>query len=309
MNKFLYLPIVFVIFLTGCKLTNSEKVQKTKDNLGETRTFLAKNTEDKLSKISTYAAGTDYSLKSITNPPTQVTTALELNDRVISIAGNPNLDELNKIKQMINLLNSEVDTERAKGDKQLKVKDQEIIDLQVQRKEIENAYETQIKGLEAQATEVAKKADKLQGVVNEVNSYFGLGGVFYGVKRFISSAVIFILIFLILFIALRFFASMNPIAGAIFSVVEHFVSYMISLLKGIAPRAMEFSKHIETETFDKYEITLDGIIHTLYQLKNLQEKSGNKLTLDDVFNQLDKDLNTTEKRLIDELKADIKYRN
>ena len=308
MNKFLYLPIIFVIiFLTGCRLTNSEKVQRTKDGLGETRTFLAKNTEDKLSTISTYAAGTDYSLKSVTNPPVQVITALELNDRVISIAGNPNLDELNKIKQMINLLNSEVDTERVKGDRLLKVKDQEIVDLQVQRKEIENAYETQIKGLETQATEVAKKADKLQGVVNEVNSYFGLGGVFYGIKRFISSAVIFILIFGVLFLALRFFATMNPIAGAIFSIFEHIASYLISLIKGIVPNAVKFSNHVESNIFDKYKNTLDSIVDILEKMKSTQKETGIKYTMDDMLIKFDKDLNDPDKKLIDELKVNNKY--
>lgn len=306
MKKHLLLAALLT-FLSSCALTNTEKIDATKNKIVSTEKQLAKNTDEKMAEIAVLASGTDYSLKKVTNPPVEVKTAIDINGRVINIAGNPNLDELNKIKQLVDLLNSEVDKERKRGEKLLSEKDSQIINLQQERVEIQNQYEDQINTLKVQATEVAKKADKLQVVVNEVNSWMGLGGVVYGMKRFVSTAVIGILIFGVLFIALRFFAAVNPIAGAIFSVFEHFASYAVSLIKGIFPNSLSFSNHIELPTFNRYKNTLDNVVDTLYELRNLQKKSGNAYTLDDVFNELDRNLNDPDKKLIDELKIINKY--
>jgi hypothetical protein len=237
----------------------------------------------------------------------QVKTAIDFNSRILSIAGNPNVDELNKIKQITDLLNSELEKEREKGNRLLKQKDGEILELQNKQKDIQNRYELQIKGLEVQATQVAKKADLLQVTVDEVNSWMGLGGVMYGLKRFVSIGVTGILIFLICFMVLRFLAASNPIAGAIFSIVEHIVAFIINILKGVAPKAVEFSKHIELPKFNRYKNTLDSIVDTIESLKNLQKKTGINYTLKDVTDELDRNLNDSEKVLIDELKIVNKY--
>lgn len=306
MKKHLLLALMLTL-LSSCALTNTEKIDATKNKIVNTEKELAKNTDSKMAEIAVLASGTDYSLKKVTNPPIEVKTAIDINGRVINIAGNPNLDELNKIKQIIDLLNSEVEKEHKRGEKLLAEKDSQIVELQQQRVQIQNQYEDQINTLKVQATEVAKKADKLQGVVNEVNSWMGLGGVVYGMKRFVSTAVIGILIFGILFIALRFFAAVNPIAGAVFSVFEHFASYAVSLIKGIFPNSLSFSNHIELPTFNRYKNTLDSVVDTLYELQKLQKKGGASCTLDDVLTELDKNLNDPEKKLIDELKMVNKY--
>lgn len=296
-----------LVFLTSCKTTNVEKVQKTKDTMAETRKEMAQNSTEKLEAISTLAAGTDYSLSQITNPPVQVKTAMDFNTRILTITGNPNLDDLQKIKEITDLLNSEIQKEREKGVKTLKDKDSEINDLRIRQKEIQNKYEDQIKGLETQATEVAKKADKLQVTVDEVNSYLGLGGVVYGLKRFVTLGVTGILIFLILFMVLRFAAATNPIAGAIFSIFEHFAAGAISLIKGIAPKSVDFSNLTSSFEFDRYKTTLDNVVDTIEHLKNIEKKAGVTYTLKDLGNELDKNLNDRDKILIGELKLINKY--
>ena len=307
MQKTLMLFLASLLLFGGCKTPNADKVQKTKDALAVTRVEKAKNDEEKLQEVSTLAAGTEYSLKSVTNPPVQVKTALDYNSRILSIAGNPNIDELNKIKQITDLLNSEVDKEKDKGVKLLKQKDAEILDLQTRQKEIEDVYEEQIKGLEEQASQVAKKAGRLQVTVDEVNSWMGLGGVMYGLKRFVTIGVTGILIFLICFMVLRFLAATNPIAGAIFSLVEHFVAMFINILKGIAPKSLEFSKHIELPVFNRYKDTLDSVVDTIEGLRHIQQRTDKKYTLDELFSELDKNLNDPEKILISELRATNKY--
>ncbi len=305
--KQLILAVLSIVLLTSCKTSNFDKVQKTKETLAETRVEKAKNDDEKLQVVSTLAAGTDYSLKGVTNPPVQVKTALDYNSRILSIAGNPNVDDLNKMKEITDLLNSELEKEKEKGVKLLKQKDVEILDLQNKQKEIQDKYESQIKGLEEQATQVAKKADSLQVTVDEVNSWMGLGGVMYGMKRFVTIGVTGILIFLVCFMILRFLASTNPIAAAIFSVVEYIVGFVINILKGVAPKALEFSNHIELPTFNRYKNTLDTVVDTLESLKTIQQRSNSQVTLNEVFVELDKNLDSNEKILINELKTINKY--
>ena len=305
MKNFLYLFIL--IFLTSCKTSNVEKVQKTKDVLANTRVEKAKNDNEKLQAVATLASGTDYSLKSVTNPPVQVRTAIDFNSRVLSISGNPNVDELNKIKQITDLLNSELEKEKEKGIKLLRQRDDEILNLQLRQKEIEDTYESQIKGLETQASQVAKKADALQVTVDEVNSRMGLGGVMYGLKRFISIGVTGILIFLILFMVLRFLAATNPIAGAIFSIFEHIAAYGISLIKGIAPKSVEFSNLTSSVSFNKYKNALDTYVDTIDHLETIEKRTGTSFTLRDLNNELEKNLNDADKLLVGELKLTNKY--
>jgi len=307
MRKLFTLFLTLFLLVVGCKSTNVEKVQKTKDVLANTRVEMAKNDGEKLQQVATLASGTDYSLKSVTNPPVQVKTAIDFNSRILNITGNPNIDDLNKIKELTNLLNSEVEKEKQRGAKLLKERDDEIMTLQIKQKEIEDVYEKQIKGLETQALQVAKKADALQVTVDEVNSWMGLGGVMYGLKRFVTIGVTGILIFLICFVVLRFLAATNPIAGAIFSVFEHIASYAISLIKGIAPRSVDFSNLTSSVEFGKYKTTLDSVVDTVETMKNIEKKTGVSYTLKDLSVELDKNLNDNEKRLIGELKLTNKY--
>lgn len=305
--KKLLLSVLIILSLSGCKTTNQDKVQKTKDALTETREALAKNDGEKLEAVATLAAGTEHSLKSVTNPPVQVKTAIDLNARILNITGNPNIDELNKIQKITDLLNSEIQKERQRGEKLLKEKDLEISSLQNDAKEIKNTYESQIRGLESQAMQVAKKADGLQVIVDQVNSWMGLGGVVYGVKRFVTIGVTSILIFLVCFMVLRFFASVNPIAAAIFSIIEYIAAFFINIIKSIAPRSTQFSNHIELPTFTRYKNTLDSVVDTIESLKIIQKKTDVQLTLDDVLLELNKNLNVPEKILIAELTTVNKY--
>tara|TARA_R110000868_G_scaffold8843_7_gene45104 strand:+ start:8514 stop:9440 length:927 start_codon:yes stop_codon:yes gene_type:complete len=307
MRKLFTLFLASFLLVGGCKTSNVEKVQKTKDVLAETRIEMAKNEGEKLQQVATLASGTDYSLKAVTNPPVQVKTAIDFNNRVLNITGNPNIDELNKIKELADLLNSEIQKEKDKGVKLLKERDDEILELQLKQKEIEDVYESQIKGLEEQASQVAKKADTLQVTVDEVNSWMGLGGVMYGLKRFVTIGVTGILIFLVGFMVLRFLAATNPIASAVFSIFEHIVASIINLLKGIAPKALEFSNHIDLPKFNRHKDTLDTVVDTLENLKTIQKRSNSQVSLNDVFVELDKNLDANEKILINELKTINKY--
>lgn len=299
-----------MLLISGCSLFNRPnvpKVQNSRDQLNISRRELSVNNEEKMKQIAVLAKGTEFSLNTITNQSVEIKTALDLNSRIINISGNPHIDELEKIKNIVKYLNSEIDVERKRGVKLLGDKDQQILTLQNERKYIQNQYEEQIVEFEKQAIEMATKADKLQLIVNEVNSWFGLGGVFYGLKRFISTSLVFVLICIVLFFVLRFLASMHPIPATIFALFEYIGGYIITIIKGIVPKSINFSKHVEEPLFQRYKLTLNNVVEILEKMKIVQKKGNKVFTLNDAFDQLDRELSDPEKRLIDELTSDIKY--
>ena len=110
------LTLVFLLILTGCfssKITPSKQVTTAQDavakqekKVDETYDELVKNEKNKRLQTSVLSQGIQYTLNQVTNPPIQVQTAKNLNERVVSIVGSPHLDEIKRIKATVDLLNS-----------------------------------------------------------------------------------------------------------------------------------------------------------------------------------------------------------
>ena len=115
-----------------------------------------KNNKGKRIQTSTLAQGIQYSLNQVTNPPIQVDTAKSLNERVVSIVGSPHIDEINRIKATVDLLNSAVEEERKKGLELLAKRDEVINKLQKEKVELNEQYDDQLLQLTSKAKEVAK---------------------------------------------------------------------------------------------------------------------------------------------------------
>lgn len=290
-----------VILFSGCFSTSStKKIQDTKDGLAEIKSEFNANSEKKLTEIATISSGTDYSLSKISNPEPEVKTAIDLNSRVINLAGNPNITELEKIKETVDLLTSTIQNERNAGLQQLHERDEKISALQLQLNNIQSRYDNQIDILKKQATQVALKADKYQQTVDEVNSYMGLGAVWYGLKKFVSQGIIIIFICLTVFIVLKFAANSNPIAASIFAIFEYLGGYLISIIKSVVPNSTSCVNLVES----KYKTVLTRYVALFEKLK--LSKNINDYTLPDIFNAFSNELNREDKNVISELKQDIK---
>lgn len=93
------LTLVFLLVLTGCfssKITPSKQVTAAQDavakqekKVDETYDELVKNEKNKRLQTSVLSQGIQYTLNQVTNPPIQVQTAKNLNERVVSIVGSP----------------------------------------------------------------------------------------------------------------------------------------------------------------------------------------------------------------------------
>ena len=93
-SKTFLFSFLFLFLLSGCVSppkpanqvsTSQDAVAKAEAKVDATLTKIEKNEKGKKIQTSVLATGIQHSLSQITNPPVQVDTAKNLNERVISI--------------------------------------------------------------------------------------------------------------------------------------------------------------------------------------------------------------------------------
>ena len=315
MKKVLFL--VFFLLFTGCFSTitptklpdqNQKAIANEEKKVDKTLDQLEKNEKGKKIQTSTLAQGIQHSLNQVSNPPVQVTTAKTLNERVVSIVGSPHIDEIKRIKATVDLLNSSLEEERKKGQDLLSQRDEIINKLQKEKSELNQKYDDQLWQLTDKAKEVAKEADAAKATLDSMSGMFGLNAVFWGLKKFFISAMTAIIIFAVAFIILRLLATVHPAAGAAFSIFNMLGSAVISILKALTPKAFEMSKFATQDKLDEYKSPLVKIVDVIQELKEKQKESPDKIfPLADILKRFDKEMDSDEKRLIDELLREQKW--
>jgi uncharacterized coiled-coil DUF342 family protein len=316
MRKFLSL-IVFSLFLIGCTTTikpgqqvstAQDAVAKQEKKIDQTYDDLVKNDKHKRVQTSVLAQGIQYSLQQVTNAPIQVETAKNLNERVISIVGSPHLDEIKRIKATIDLLNSSLAEERKKGEELLGQRDTVIDKLQKEKSELKDKYDDQLWQMTDKAKEVAKESDAKQATIDSMSGMFGLNAVFWGLKKFFFSCLTAIIIFVVVFALLRILASVHPAAGAAFSIFNMLGSGILSLVKGLTPKAFEMANFASKDKVDEYKSPLTKIVDVIQELKEKQKESPDRVyPLTEVFNRFDKEMDKPEKDLIDDILKEQKW--
>ena len=312
------LSILFMcLLLSGCFSTikpakqiddNQKAISKEEKKVEATIVEIGKNDKGKKIQTSALAQGIQYSLNQVTNPPIQVDTAKSLNERVVSIVGSPHIDEINRIKTTVDLLNSAVEEERKKGLELLAKRDELINKLQKEKVELNEQYDDQILQLTDKAEEIAKEADQNKAVLNTMSGMFGLNAVFWGLKKFFISALTAIIIFSIVFIILRLLAAVNPIAAAAFSIFDMIGSLFVSLFKGLTPKAFEMNNFVHKNKVDEFKSPLVKIIDVIQELKEKQKESAGKIyPLTEILKRFDKEMDSHEKDLIDLILKEQKW--
>ena len=315
MKRFL---ILFMgLLLSGCFSTikpakqiddNQKAIAKEEKKVDATVVEIEKNDKGKRIQTSTLAQGIQYSLNQVTNPPIQVDTAKSLNERVVSIVGSPHIDEINRIKATVDLLNSAVEEERKKGLELLAKRDEVINKLQKEKVELNEQYDDQLLQLTSKAKEVAKEADQNKAVLDSMSGMFGLNAVFWGLKKFIFSALTTIAIFIVVFIILRLLATVNPIAAAAFSIFDMIGSLFVSLFKGLTPKAFEMNDFVHKDKVDEFKSPLVKIIDVIQELKEKQKESSDRVyPLTEILKRFDNEMDSHEKDLIKDILKEQKW--
>jgi len=316
MKKFITLT-VFILFLTGCSTAvipgkqvsvAQDAIAKQEKKIDTTSDELVKNDKGKRIQTAVLAQGIQYSLQQVTNTSIQVETAKNLNERVISIVGSPHLDEIKRIKATIDLLNSSIEEERKKGGELLGQRDTVIDKLQKEKEELKNQYDDQLWQMTDKAKEVAKDSDEKQATIDSMGGMFGLNAVFWGLKKFFFSALTAIIIFVVIFALLRILASVHPAAGAAFSIFNMIGSGILSLIKGLTPKAFELANFTSKDKVDEYKSPLTKIVDVIQELKEKQKESPKKsYVLTEILKRFDNEMDSHEKDLIDDILKEQKW--
>ena len=316
MKKFLTLTL-FILFLTGCSTAvipgkqvsvAQDAIAKQEKKIDTTSDELVKNDKGKKIQTAVLAQGIQYSLQQVTNTSIQVETAKNLNERVISIVGSPHLDEIKRIKATIDLLNSSIEEERKKGGELLGQRDTVIDKLQKEKENLKNQYDDQLWQMTDKAKEVAKDSDEKQATIDSMGGMFGLNAVFWGLKKFFFSALTAIVIFVVIFALLRILASVHPAAGAAFSIFNMIGSGILSLIKGLTPKAFELANFTSKDKVDEYKSPLTKIVDVIQELKEKQKESPKKsYVLTEILKRFDNEMDSHEKDLIDDILKEQKW--
>jgi hypothetical protein len=309
--------IISLFLLTGCLSTikpakqiddNQKIIAKEEKKVDNTLVEIEKNDKGKKIQTSGLSVGIQHSLNQVTNAPVQVDTALKLNERIISIVGSPHIDETKRIKATVDLLNSALVEERKKGEELLSQRDELINKLQKEKSELNQKYDDQLWQLTDKAKEVAKEADQNKAVLDSMSGMFGLNAVFWGLKKFILSALTAIVIFAVVFVLLRLLATVHPAAGAAFSIFNMLGSAVISIIKTLTPKAFEMSNFATKDKVDEFKSPLVKIIDVIQELKEKQKEFPKKAcSLTEILKRFDKEMDSHEKDLINEILKEQKW--
>jgi hypothetical protein len=313
----LLLIFLFIGLTSGCAVLRGTKANTASQNAivkQEKKALdidkdIKNNIDQQIKHTAAYAYGVNYSLNRVQDPSIEVITANRMNDRIVSIVGSPEIKEGERIRKIVDYLNSEISHERAKGEKALIEKDKEISDLQKQKEELEKKYDTQITKLIDQAKDVAKKSDEKQTTLDSMSGLMGLNAVFWGLKKFFFTSLTWIVIFAIIFLILRIASATNPIAAAAFSIFNIIGSFIINLFKGLTPQAFNLCNLVKTNDMLKYKIALTKIIDVVEEFKlKEQQKEGDDFSVNDFLTKLSIDMDQSDKNTVNEILIEQKWK-
>jgi hypothetical protein len=327
MNKkvLIILLLVSTIGLSGCgtiksvftKGKSATSEEKSRAKVANVEQALINNDKDKLDELSKLTYGVGYALDKIPEPSKEVNVAKSLNERSQSLTGIPSIEEMKEMKKLVDDLTSQLNTEKEEGQKALEKKDEQIQLLQTQANNLEESRDSEIRRYMQIAQTTAEKADAYKGTIDKMNSFFGLGAVFYGLKRFFISSAWILGIFTVLFFIARYASNTNPIAKAVFAIFENILSWFVHLIKGLAPKAVEIADYTPNIVVNAYKKTLYKLIDCVENIRQKQKelvkeasmsnKPVEEYTVNELMDDVAKTMGDSDKKLISSIKNELGY--
>ena len=182
MKKYISL-ILAVTLLSGCEtVMDSFKSSETKSQytldkkvqeMGNDKDSLSKNNDTKLKQIGMVSKGVQHALNRDTNNYPPINVAKELNDRVISLAGNPDVKDVIRIKQIVDDLISEVEMEQKKGKMELGKLDKELQYSQSQRALLQQSFDKKSEEYRKLSEKIAEVSDQREATAEHMDSWMG----------------------------------------------------------------------------------------------------------------------------------------
>lgn len=282
----------------------SQKTAAIAEKINELEQKSSNINEQRLTSIGAWSDGVDYSLQKETNKSPAVSIAQDLNERIAALANKPDFEEVKAIHKIIDTLI----TNQINGEKLLVSKDKEITSLTKAIEKIETDTEKQIKKAFEMSEVNAAHADQYKATLSAMDSFFGGGAIWYGLKKLVTKLAWFIGGGLLLYVLLRIASNFHPIAAAAFSIVNTIFGIIIKMVQGVAPKAAQMAGFIETRVFNEYKGTLTHVIDAVQMMKE-KEKLGVDITMDMLMNEISKTVDSkADEDRIDEIKKNLNWK-
>lgn len=297
---------IISILITGCASMGNGKnaalEAKNRITIENLNTQISSNAVQKLDTIAGLSYGVNYSLGKVVGPPREVTVAMDLNQRVVSLSGSPSIDVMKDMKKTIDKLTSILEKERTEGKKLLDDKDEYIIGIQSETKTLLSIKDIAIERYMQDAHDAAANADAYKLELQDYEGWFGLKAVYKGLLQFIKSAAWILGIGSVLFLILRLASLSNPIAASIFSIFNMMGSWIINFFAVLFPKAIQLAGNVSSSMFDAYKSTLIKLVDAIQLAKSNATAAGKQPDIDTVLDEVAKSMNYDEKKIVEELK-------
>lgn len=308
------LLIGILIGISGCAVFKSSKNKNAKQEesarakVESVDSLIGANLQDKFTEVANISYGVDYALSKETDPSKPVQVAKNLNERAMSITGQPSIADINKMKKLIDDLTSQLQTERTRGMEALALKDKEIYQLQLEASSLELTKDLEIKKYMKIAADTAAQADAIQSELDKMNNFMGMGAIWYGVKRLVTRLAWILGIGGILFIGLRFASMSNPVAASIFSIFNMIGSWLVNIIKVIVPKAVEMAGNTANSVFNAYRSTLFKVVDAIEITRDRASAADRPTDIGSVLDEASKTMNGDEKAIVEEIKKTLNWK-
>lgn len=285
---------------------NSSKEDKQATKIENVEKAQNKNVQNKLDSIGYFAYGIQYSLSKVNTNDT-INVAYNLNERVISLANQPTVNQIKEMQLMVDKLISQSEKEKKAGEVLLAKKDAEIQKLQTESKLLASTKDAEIEKYITLAHSTALKADTQKAELDEYKGWFGLKAIGKGFVQLFTTSIWFIVGLVIIFIVLKLLSASSPIAASIFSIFETAGSWVINTVKALVPKAATLAKTVSTSLYNESQTLLTKIVDSIQWIKEQEKATGKEVTIKQLLEQLDKTMDTKEKDQINKIKKDLGY--
>jgi hypothetical protein len=253
--KVFYLILPLFLFFQSCS-TPIGRFFKAEKNIQQIKNDISTNEDKKVESAKSYLFGADYSLSLDLSPSKYSQVAKEMTSKGLVILGPPTMENANQFQDIIKKLVSTNQQEIAKGQKLLKEKDDEVVDLQNENKELSDKLEkSQIKADQVNA-ENAKLANTWKKITHGfwwIVWIIGIGFVLSIISKFLP-----------------------PPYSTIGGIVAMPVGLLIRFLHGLVPAARDFSKSVKQETYNETKTALSNVTEAVQIIKQDSPEIYNK---------------------------------
>jgi hypothetical protein len=290
---------LMIVGLFGCTATkkifgksaNAENISRSQ--IVDIEKQEAKTAIKKLDRIGEYS----YGISQVTNVPIPVT---DLNERISSLANQPTEEAKKEMKKLVAELMSTNDILLLKKDKQ-------IAELVHSENNLKSEKEELISDYMNLSAITAMQKDSLQSTLGQMDSWGGMGAIWYGIKRLIVRFAWGIGIFSVIFLILRILSMSNPIAASVFSIFNMMGSWLVNIIKVLVPKAVDIAGHVTTGLFNAYKSSLTKLVDAIQLAKLDAVKTGKPVDIKIVLDEVSKTMNSDEKDIINEIKKALNY--